>query len=203
MTELPSNPTKTSERSSGRTAREHKPGAGLPAGDGAFVDRVRGGDLEAMTYLFDRYGSMVYSVALRILRDPGHAEDVMQDVFFKVWKEPAARLKGAESLGPWLAVVTRNRAIDNLRRRRPTDPADDVALPSGTNLAAEVEQNTAMDKVRGLLRSMPPDQRNSLDMAFFEGLSHSEIAAKTGVPLGTVKTRIRSALIFLRKALER
>jgi RNA polymerase sigma-70 factor (ECF subfamily) len=155
-----------------------------------------------MTELFDRYGGMVYSVALRVLKDPGQAEDVMQETFFQVWENPAKFIEGRGSLGAWLAVVARNKAIDVLRRRKPCDAVEDVVLPSKTNLAAEVERNAMMEKVRAALHGLPSEQQNSVELAFFEGLSHSEIAARTGDPLGTVKTRIRSALMSVRKAIQ-
>jgi RNA polymerase sigma-70 factor (ECF subfamily) len=154
-----------------------------------------------MTELFDQYSGMVYSVALRVLKDPGQAEDVMQEIFFQVWHNPNAFVSGRGSLGAWLAVMARNRAIDSLRRRRPTDSVEDVVLASPLDLGSEVERNRMMEKVRGVLKDLPMEQQKSVELAFFEGLSHSEIAARTGDPLGTVKTRIRSALITLRKAI--
>lgn len=144
---------------------------------------------------------MVYSVALRVLNDPGQAEDVMQEIFFQVWRNPDAFVSGRGSLGAWLAVMARNRAIDALRRRRPTDSVDEVVLASSADLATDIERNRMMEKVRGVLKDLPAEQQRSVEMAFFEGLSHSEIAAKTGDPLGTVKTRIRAALMTLRKAI--
>ncbi len=165
------------------------------------MTRVKGGNQQAMTELFDQYSGMVYSVALRVLKDPGQAEDVMQEIFFQVWRNPDAFVSGRGSLGAWLAVMARNRAIDLLRRRRPTDSVDDVVLASNSDLGSEVERNRMMEKVRGVLKDLPMEQQKSVEMAFFEGLTHSEIAAKTGDPLGTVKTRIRSALITLRKAI--
>jgi RNA polymerase sigma-70 factor (ECF subfamily) len=154
-----------------------------------------------MTELFDQYSSMVYSVALRVLKDPGQAEDVMQEIFFQVWRNPDAFVSGRGSLGAWLAVMARNRAIDALRRRRPTDSVDDVVLASSLDLGSDVERNRMMEKVRGVLKELPAEQQKSVEMAFFEGLTHSEIAARTGDPLGTVKTRIRSALTTVRKAI--
>jgi len=135
------------------------------------------------------------------LKDPAQAEDVMQDIFIQVWKNPASFVSGRGSLGAWLAVVARNRAIDCLRRRRPTDSVDDVVLAASTDLAAESERNVLMEQVRLHLHQLPPEQRKSVEMAYFEGLSHSEISEKTGDALGTVKTRIRLALISLRKAM--
>jgi len=125
----------------------------------------------------------------------------MQDVFIQVWKNPGSFVSGKGSLAGWLVVVARNRSIDMIRRRRPTDPVELFSLPSSTNLAREAERNSLLGKIRGLMSSLPDDQRKSVELAFFEGLSHSEIAEKTGDPLGTVKTRIRLALITIRKAL--
>jgi RNA polymerase sigma-70 factor (ECF subfamily) len=126
----------------------------------------------------------------------------MQDIFIQVWKKPGAFVSGRGSLGAWLVVVARNRSIDSLRRRRPSDSVEDVVLTSSTNLSAESERNMLMEKVRSYLHQLPPEQRKSVEMAYFEGLSHSEIAEQTGDPLGTVKTRIRLALITLRKAMQ-
>jgi RNA polymerase sigma-70 factor (ECF subfamily) len=176
--------------------------ANQAAEDAALLTQIAGGDRQAMAALFDRYSGIVYSVALRILKDTGQAEDVMQDIFIQIWKKPDAFVSGRGSLGAWLVVVTRNRAIDTLRRRRPTDSVDDVVLASSTDLATEAERNTLIGRVRLYLDQLPPEQRKSVEMAYFEGLSHSEIAEKTGDPLGTVKTRIRLALITLRKAMQ-
>ncbi len=172
------------------------------AEDAALLVKVEQGDQQAMGLLFDRYSGIVYSVALRVLKDTGQAEDVTQDIFIQIWKKPGAFISGRGSLGAWLVVVARNRAIDSLRRRRPTDSVEDVVLAASTDLAAEAERNALIEKVRAYMHQLPPEQRKSVEMAYFEGLSHSEIAEKTGDPLGTVKTRIRLALITLRKAMQ-
>lgn len=170
-------------------------------GDRALLDRVRANDHAAMVVLFDRYGGMIYSTALRILGDYGQAEDVMQELLFRLWRNPADFIQERGSLGAWLMVVARNRSIDILRRRKPVDSPDDVVLVANTDLASETERDVLMEKVRVVVRNLPPEQQKSLELAFFEGLTHLEIAEKTGAPLGTVKTRIRSALTSLRKAL--
>jgi RNA polymerase sigma-70 factor (ECF subfamily) len=198
MAEVPENPVTHAERPLPASPYMRS----TPADDERLLERVRARDHQAMTALFDRYGSMVYSVALRVLRDPGHSEDVMQDVFFSLWENPGSFTSSRGSLGAWLLVVARNRAIDALRRRKPSDPVDEVVLPAKTNLASEAERNTIMEKVRRVIEHLPADQQKSLQLAFFEGLSHSEIAAQTGDPLGTVKTRIRSALMSIRKAIQ-
>jgi RNA polymerase sigma-70 factor (ECF subfamily) len=173
------------------------------ADDAALLTGVRSGDQDAMGRFYDRYSSLVYSVALRVLRDTAQAEDVTQEVFIQIWRNPASFVSGRGSLGAWLVVIARNRSIDLLRRRRPSDSVDDVILPSSTDLAAEAERNTLMERIRGILKDLPGEQQKSVEMAFFEGLSHTEIAERTGQPLGTVKTRIRLALLSLRKALQR
>jgi RNA polymerase sigma-70 factor (ECF subfamily) len=172
------------------------------ADDMGLLSRIQSGDQEAMSALFDRYGTMVYSVALRVLKDTGEAEDVMQEIFVQVWKNPSAFVSGRGSLGGWLVVVARNRSIDMIRRRRPSEPVESFTLPSSTDLAQEAERNLLLKKIRGAMLSLPDEQKQSVELAFFEGLSHSEIAEKTGDPLGTVKTRIRLALITIRKALD-
>jgi RNA polymerase sigma-70 factor, ECF subfamily len=170
--------------------------------DSELLQRVSQGDETAMASLFDRYSRIVYSVALRVLHDPFEAEDVMQEVLLQVWRGAPSFIAGRGSLGGWMVVVARNRAIDVLRRRHPSDPVDEVVLPAAADLASEAEQNTLMGKLRTIMQELPPEQQKSVEMAFFEGLTHSEIAEKTGDPLGTVKTRIRLALISLRKALQ-
>lgn len=170
--------------------------------DLALLERIRRGDQSAMAEVFDKYGRAVYSVALRILKDSGHAEDVMQEIFFQIWRNSDSFVQGRGSLGAWLVVVARNRSIDQLRRRKPTDSVEDVVLAAPFNLAADAEHNAVMEKVHKVLQDLPPEQQRSMELAFFEGLSHSEIAQKTGDPLGTVKTRIRLALITLRKAFQ-
>jgi len=202
MPEESQNPLPASARSYNSDPAKASLSASNAVEDAALLAKVEQGNQEAMAGLFDRYSGIVYSVALRVLKDTGQAEDVMQDIFIQLWKKPSAFVSGRGSLGAWLVVVARNRAIDSLRRRRPTDSVEDVVLAAATDLAAEAERNTLMEKVRVYLHQLPLEQRRSVEMAYFEGMSHSEIAEKTGDPLGTVKTRIRLALIGLRKAMQ-
>ena len=161
---------------------------------------VRRRDEHAMASLYDRYGKIVYSVALRVLRDPASAEDVLQEIFMQVWRNPEQFVAVRGSFGAWLTVVTRNRSIDTLRRKKPSETIDDIYLASPYDLASEAVRNTMAEQARTVIQRLPVDQRKTLEMAFFDGLTHSEIAEITGDPLGTVKTRIRSALLTLRKA---
>jgi len=160
---------------------------------------IRSGDTNAMTLLYDRYSSIVYAVALRVLGDTGAAEDVLQEVFLQLWRNPGAFDSSRGNLGQWLAVIARNRAIDGLRKRRPETDIADVVVSVELDIAGDAERARAMEKVRGALGTMPAAQRSALEMAYFEGLTHIEIAAKTGEPLGTIKTRIRTGLLALRK----
>ncbi len=170
--------------------------------DAALLALVQRGDEQAMASLFDRYSKVVYSVALRVLRDPASAEDVLQEIFMQIWRSPDGFIATRGSLGGWLAVVSRNRSIDALRRKRPTDSVDEIGLVSPYNLADEAERNLMIGKAREIIHLLPTEQRKTLEMAFFDGLTHSEIAEMTGDPLGTVKTRIRGALLTLRKAFQ-
>jgi RNA polymerase sigma-70 factor (ECF subfamily) len=166
------------------------------------VSAIRSGDEQAMAQLYERYSPIVYSVALRVLGDTGAAEDILQDVFIQLWRRPDSFDASRGSLPAWLAVITRNRAIDSLRKRRPETDIADVIVSVQPDLAG-AEWSRALEKIRGVLGSMPPPQRSALEMAYFEGLSHTEIAERTGEPLGTIKTRIRSGLLTLRKVFER
>ena len=170
--------------------------------DATLLALVKSGDEQAMASLFDRYSTVVYSVALRVLRDPTSAEDVLQEVFIQIWRSPDGFISTRGSLGGWLAVVSRNRSIDALRRKKPMEQVEEMALASTYNLANVAERNSMMEKARGVIYKLPVEQRKTLEMAFFDGLTHSEIAEMTGDPLGTVKTRIRSALTTLRKAFQ-
>ncbi|HEX3892732.1 MAG TPA: sigma-70 family RNA polymerase sigma factor [Terracidiphilus sp.] len=201
MSESPTNPSAPFARSSDDVPQTDNSTTAARR-DEQLIAEVRAKDQKAMCEIFDRYSTMVYSVALRVLKDPPQAEDVMQEIFLQVWNTPDRFAHGRGSLGAWLAVVARNRAIDLLRQRKPTESCDEVVLPARTNLASDVERNTIMDKVRVVLKNLPQEQQRSVELAFFEGLTHSEIAARTGDPLGTVKTRIRSALASLRKGIE-
>ncbi|MGA8300204.1 MAG: sigma-70 family RNA polymerase sigma factor [Terriglobales bacterium] len=168
--------------------------------DLALVAAIRAGDQGAMATLYDRYSSIVYSVALRVLQDTGAAEDVLQEIFMQLWRNPAFDASRG-NMAAWLAVIARHRAIDALRRRKPEDDFETVVVSVEPDLASDADRSRAMAKVRQAFEVMPPPQRSALEMAYFEGLTHAEIAEKTGEPLGTIKTRIRTGLSSLRKVL--
>lgn len=171
--------------------------------DAELVARIRAGDEAAMAALYDRYAGIVYSVALRVLADPQAAEDVLQDTLLQLWRNPDAFDFARGTLAPWLAVVARHRAIDHLRRRRPQVDLEDIIIASDVDLELEAERADAIEKIRRVLPGLPQNQRAALELAFFDGLTHSEIATRTGEPLGTIKTRIRAALALIRKSFEK
>jgi RNA polymerase sigma-70 factor (ECF subfamily) len=174
-----------------------------PTGDDVFLlSLIQAGDEQAVATLFDRYSGIVYSVALRVLSDPTSAEDVVQEVFLRVWRSPESFIAAGASLGGWLAVLSRNRSIDTLRRRRPTDLVDEVALTSPTNLASEAGRNSVAERARAMLQQIPDEQRKNLEMAFFDGLPYGEIAEMASDTAASVKTSIRSALLTLREGFQ-
>ncbi len=176
--------------------------SGMPRPDAAddmrLIARIRAGEPGAMSELYDRYSSVVYGVALRVLQDTAAAEDVLQDIFLQLWRKPDAFDSSRGSLAAWLAVIARHRAIDRLRQRRPETDIEEVVIAGDTDLRDETERTLVIDKVRSALNEMNGDQRKALELAYFQGLTHREIAEKTGEPLGTIKTRIRSGLQALR-----
>jgi len=155
-----------------------------------------------MAQLYDRYSSVVYAVALRVLADAAAAEDVLQEIFMQLWRNPGSFDASRGNLAPWLAVIARNRAVDVLRKRKPQTEISETVVSVEPDMAAEADRGRTVEKVRAVLKEMPTSQRSALEMAYFEGYSHSEIAEKTKEPLGTIKTRIRAGLMLLRKAVE-
>jgi len=180
--------------------------------DSLLIQLVAKAQTEALSELYDRYSRLVYSLAVHTLGDPVTAEEVTQDVFFRVWEKAGTYRSDQAKVSTWLVSITRNRAIDMLRRRgiRPEghsigwDEQNDSSL-SKTNSRAPEEmaaQAIQSQQIRDAIARLPADQRRVLALAFFAGLSHSEIAAQLGEPLGTVKTRIRMAMQKLRSWLQ-
>ncbi len=179
---------------------------GLGEGDRALVERLQRRDAQALAELYDRYGRLVYALIFRIVRDTGVAEDLVQETFLRVWN----RAKGFDTekgaLGPWLLAVARNRAIDYLRsstgRLRNALEVEETEHPAQfLDLEKEILQSDRVRRVRDAFGRLSPNQREVIEMAYFEGLSQSEMAEKMGQPLGTVKTWVRTALAILREEL--
>ena len=175
--------------------------------DRSLMERLAAGDAEALDGLFERYGAMAYSVALRITGEPTAAEDVVQDAFLGAWRN-ADRFVGSRGLArTWLLSIVHHRAIDAIRRRRPSSelPDPEAAMPDSLTLSdvwGEVSLGLDRAAIRAALETISPIQREAIELAFFSGLTQVEVAARTGAPLGTVKSRMRLGLLGLRRALE-
>jgi RNA polymerase sigma-70 factor, ECF subfamily len=162
-------------------------------------------DEASLAALYDRYHRLAFSLALRVVNDRGRAEDVVQDAFLSVWRKAGSFVEGRGSAKTWLTSIVRNRAIDVVRARRESDGDDEaVLLAIRDGAPSVVEQVTAgldRDAIRAAITQLPSEQRQAIAMAYFEGLSHSEIAEATGLPLGTVKSRIRLGMARLKDSL--
>src|ERR1017187_1555530 len=123
------------------------------------LTRIRAGDQQAMSELYDRYSKVVYAVALRVRQDAAGAEDVLQDIFLQLWRNPDAFDASRGSLAAWLAVIARHRSIDRLRKRRPETDIEDCVIAGGPDLRDETERTLLIEKVRGALELMSPEQR--------------------------------------------
>lgn len=174
----------------------------LPVADSDLWRRFKLGDEQAITDLYDRYSQLIYSVAHQVLRDPGTSEDVLQEVFLQLWRVPDAFEPSKGSLATWLTVVSRRRAIDRLRKRKAEIDIDGVIVPTNATQLADAVHNQITDKVGALLEDMPGKLRVTFELAYVQGLTHSEISEQLGNPLGTTKSRIRQALDFIRKKLD-
>jgi RNA polymerase sigma-70 factor (ECF subfamily) len=169
--------------------------------DRALLVQIGQRDERAMGTLYDRYWRLVYSVALRVCGDVASAQDILQKIFMQIWRSPQS-LAPRGSLAGWVSVVSRNRSIDLLRGIKSMDCVDEVVLPSKYDPGSDAVLNLMMEKAQTLMLNLPAVQRQVLEMALFEGKTHAEIACETGCPLGTTKTRMRSALSSLRKGME-
>ena len=173
------------------------------------IAEIAAGSAEGLGRLYDRYGAVVYGLACRITRQAADAEEVVQDVFAQLWRQAPRYDAARGTVAAWLVMVTRARALDRLRGRR-ARPDLDAAVPpdAAPALVADApspEQAaiaaTEIGRVRDALVTLPAAQRTLVEMAYYEGLTHAEISARTGTPLGTVKTRLRAAAATLRGAL--
>jgi len=166
------------------------------------------GEVEALAQLYDRYGGLAYGVAMRVLGDPGKAEDVVQDCFLKLWNSASRFDAGRGSLRTWIITAVRNRSIDYLRgrgaheRKEREIPLEARASGSGSDPWREVAASLERDAVQQALLSLPPEQRQAVELAYFGGYTHREIADMIQVPVSTVKGRMRLALEKLHSYLQ-
>ena len=178
--------------------------------DDALIAAIASGDQEAFGTIYDRYSKAVFSLALRITREQGLAEEITQEVFLRVWRNAATFTAERGRFASWLLGMTHHRAIDQLRRRqaRPqavasTDEDQVQGMPdTHVNVEEEAWLGVRREIIHGALTQLPEPQRRVIELAYFSGLTHVEIAAMLGDPLGTVKTRLRLGLRKLREALQ-
>ena len=180
---------------------------GSAAADHAALERMARGDHEALAELYDRHGRLVFSLALRILRDQSDAEDIVQDVFSQAWRQAARYESSRGNVIAWLLNLTRSRAIDRLRGRqsRPEAASDSLLAIDIPDLTLPVDEQLSLEgrasRVRAAMKELSVLQRVAIELAFYEGLTHVEIAERLELPLGTVKTRIRQGLLKLKERL--
>jgi RNA polymerase sigma-70 factor (ECF subfamily) len=171
--------------------------------DDELVSRVAREDEEAFLTLYDRYASRVYALALRMARDPQTAEEITQDAFVKVWSRARGYLSERGAFAAWLLTITRNTALDRLRleRRRPPSAGEDDPEETWDLLADErlLPEEARWRSLYFTIQALPAEQRQVIELAYYQGLSHSEIAEHLGWPIGTVKTRLRLGMDHLRK----
>jgi RNA polymerase sigma-70 factor (ECF subfamily) len=174
--------------------------------DRAVLARVSNGELDALQDLYDRYRTMAYSIALRITSDASLAEDVVQDAFLGAWRNAARYVEARGSVKTWLLSIVHHRAVDAVRRRRPTTELPEAEAPPPPTLTlpdiwGEVAGNLDREEIAAALATLSDVQREAIELAYYGGLTQVEIADRTGAPLGTVKSRIRLGLLAMRAAL--
>jgi len=176
--------------------------------DRGFLDGMAGGDVNALEGLYERYRTMAYSIALRITADQTLAEDVVQEAFLGAWRNAARYVAGRGSVKTWLLSIVHHRAIDAIRRRRPTSelPETDTssAQPEALTLPdiwAAVAEGLDRVAIADALAAISSVQREAIELAYFGGLTQVEISDRLGLPLGTVKSRMRLGLLALRRVL--
>jgi RNA polymerase sigma-70 factor, ECF subfamily len=178
--------------------------------DAALMERLLHRDTSALEILYDRYGRPGHSLVLRISQQPASAEEIVQDVFLQLWRSAERFQSSRGPLEPWLFTMARNRALDFLRLKREKQRRREDSTDSDVPFSAviqpdpegEIDQSRRAEKVRALLSSLPALQRRAIELAYFEGMSHSEISAAMGEALGTVKSWIRGGLLRLREMLQ-
>ncbi|MDQ6636619.1 MAG: sigma-70 family RNA polymerase sigma factor [Candidatus Dormibacteraeota bacterium] len=176
--------------------------------DGAIAEALQRGDVAGLERLYDRYGTLAYSVAMRVLGDHGRSEDVVQECFLKLWNSSSRFDINRGSLRTWLITAVRNRSIDHLRGRAAHErqereiPFDAEAAGEGSNPWREVVQGMERELIQEALERLPQEQRQAVELAFYHGYTQKEIAESVNVPLSTIKGRMRLALEKLHSYLQ-
>ena len=181
--------------------------------DGALLQRIAAGDEHALGALYDRWSPLVFSLCVHVLGDEDEAEEAVEETFWQAWRQAARYDTTRGAVSTWLTTIARSRALDRLRakRRRQEDAMSDLSETKraaveetarrGDDPASGAEVSERRALVRQALLALPPEQREVLELAYFRGLSQTEIAERTGQPLGTIKTRVRLAMEKMRDRL--
>jgi RNA polymerase sigma-70 factor (ECF subfamily) len=170
------------------------------------IQRMAAGDENALGELYDRWRNIVFALAARIVGDARDAEEVLEDAFWQAWRQAPRYDASRGTVGTWLLTIARSRALDRVRAQSRRLPVDE-RLDAESELEPEPDSGEPLERaderriVRVALDELPKEQRQTLELAYFEGLSQSEIAKRTGEPLGTIKTRMRLALRKMRERL--
>lgn len=170
----------------------------VPRDDAQLIMRVAGSDEHALRLLYERHAGRMYAITCRLLGNREEAEEIVQESFLDLWNRAATFEPGAGSAAGWIFTIARNRAVDRLRaratRRRTLEAVKDEVPPPTVTPERQTESMEARKAVARALAALSPEQRTVIEMAYFDGLSQSEIATRTGSPIGTVKGRTRAAL---------
>jgi RNA polymerase sigma-70 factor (ECF subfamily) len=176
--------------------------------DAALVRLLLQNDVNAFEKLYDKYSRAVYSLVLRIVRQSGPAEEVVQDVFLQLWRNSTQYDAARGPFVPWLLTLARNRALDTLRlkserQRRLENQTDELySVVVAPQYEKELDEKRLAERIRALVGELKPEQKRAIELAYFKGMSHSEIAAELREPLGTVKSWIRNGLMRLKERLQ-
>ncbi|HYC07334.1 MAG TPA: sigma-70 family RNA polymerase sigma factor [Candidatus Binatia bacterium] len=199
-------PAPSTTRTDGLPSPVGGPPSPADAADRAVLARMAAGELDALEELYDRYRTMAYSIALRMTGDAALAEDVVQEAFLGAWRNGSRYVEGRGSVKTWLLAIVHHRAVDAIRRRRPTSELPDAEAPPlaaltlpdiWPDVSAGLDRETVLDA----LDALTDVQREAIELAYFGGLTQQEIAARTNTPLGTVKSRMRLGLLAMRRVL--
>lgn len=178
--------------------------------DKVLIQLIQQRDMAAFEIFYDRYAGVIYKLLKQMIRNEGSAEDLLQETFWQVWQK-AEQYEGSGPVPAWLLRIARNKALDELRRQQRAqqhiysashEDLEQRAGPNTSQLEQQLEVDWSHQAVRSALERVPAEQRHCLELAFFHGLSHMEIAQQTNIPLGTIKTRVRSGLSKVQRLLQ-
>jgi RNA polymerase sigma factor (sigma-70 family) len=191
----------------GTARRARRPEVRADAGslsDAALLAAVARSDESALAELYDRFGGAAYGLALRVVRDPALAEDAVQDAFLQVWRSAETFQPNRAKAATWVLTFVHRRAVDLVRReeRRRGEPVEAAPAATGPGADEDAERRSKREIVQGALRRLPPEQREAIELAYYGGLTQTELAERLGEPLGTIKSRMFAGLQRVRTVVD-